>query len=152
MATLSSGDDKRLIDPDTVHVRKAVVADIPAIKALIERFVDDGILLPRTYNELSDLINHTFVAELDSVLVGCVALDIYNHKLAEIRSLAVAPEAQGKGVGKLLVQACIDLANEKQIFELMAISSSENFFKSCGFDFTLPNLRKAFFLQMRDEL
>lgn len=152
MATLSSGEDKRLIEPDTVHVRKAVVADIPAIKALIERFVDDGILLPRTYNELSDLIHHTFVAELDSVMVGCVALDIYNHKLAEIRSLAVAPEAQGKGVGKLLVQACIDLANEKGIFELMAISSSENFFKSCGFDFTLPNLRKAFFLQMRDEL
>lgn len=141
-----------MIDPDTVHIRKAVPADISAIKALIESFVEDGILLPRTYDELSELVNHTFVAELGGVLVGCVALDIYNHKLAEIRSLAVAKSAQGKGVGKLLVQACIDLANEKQIFELMAISSSENFFKSCGFDFTLPNLRKAFFLQMRDEL
>ncbi|MEL7432359.1 MAG: GNAT family N-acetyltransferase [Chloroflexota bacterium] len=141
-----------MIDPDTVHIRKAVPADLTAIKALIEAYVEDGILLPRTYDELAELIPHIFVAELGGVLVGCVALDIYNHKLAEIRSLAVAKSAQGKGVGKLLVQACIELANEKQIFELMAISSSEDFFKSCGFDFTLPNLRKAFFLQMRDEL
>jgi amino-acid N-acetyltransferase len=84
--------------------------------------------------------------------VGCAALDIYNRKLAEIRSLAVAPETQGTGIGKKLVQACVELAHEEGIFEVMAISSSEDFFKACGFDFTLPNERKAFFLQTRDEL
>ena len=85
-------------------------------------------------------------------VVGTAALEIYNHKLAEIRSLAVAPDLQGSGVGKKLVEACVELAQERNIYEIMAISSSEAFFKACGFDFTLPNERKAFFLQTRDEL
>lgn len=137
---------------ETVIIRKAIKDDLPAIEALIERFVEDGILLPRTFQELEDLLGNFFVAEVNGQMLGCAALDIYNRKLAEIRSLAVAPEAQGKGAGKLLVEACIDLAQEREILEVMAISASENFFKSCGFDFTLPNLRKAFFIQTRDEL
>ncbi len=136
----------------TVIIRKAITDDLPAIEALIKRFVEDGTLLPRTFEELEDLLGNFFVAEIEGQMVGCAALDIYNRKLAEIRSLAVDPSAQGNGVGKLLVQACIDLAQEREILEVMAISASEDFFKSCGFDFTLPNLRKAFFIQTRDEL
>lgn len=136
----------------TVTIRQAAIGDLPAIKELIERFVEDGILLPRTLQELEDLLDTCFVAEIDGAMVGCAALDIYNRKLAEIRSLAVSPEAQGNGVGKMLVQACVELGRERGILEVMAISASENFFKSCGFDFTLPNLRKAFFIQTRDEL
>lgn len=144
--------EKILTVSKTVTIRKAVETDLPAIKALIEHYVRDGILLPRTFQELEELLDNFFVAELDGEPVGCAALDIYNRKLAEIRSLAVAPEAQGNGVGKLLVQACVELAQERDILEVMAISASDTFFKSCGFDFTLPNLRKAFFIQTRDEL
>lgn len=144
--------EKSISVSKTVIIRKAIQDDLPAIEALIERFVEDGILLPRTYQELEDLLGNCFVAEIDGHMVGCAALDIYNRKLAEIRSLAVDPIAQGNGVGKLLVQACIDLAQEREVLEVMAISASEDFFKSCGFDFTLPNLRKAFFIQTRDEL
>ena len=144
--------EKSISVSKTVIIRKAIQGDLPAIEALIERFVEDGILLPRTYQELEDLLGNCFVAEIDGQMVGCAALDIYNRKLAEIRSLAVDPSAQGNGVGKLLVQACIDLAQEREVLEVMAISASEDFFKSCGFDFTLPNLRKAFFIQTRDEL
>ncbi|MGB7341101.1 MAG: GNAT family N-acetyltransferase [Phototrophicaceae bacterium] len=135
-----------------VTIRIAQADDLPTIKALIERFVTDGILLPRTFQELHNLLDNLFVAEMDGMIVGCAALDIYNNKLAEIRSLAVAPEAQGNGVGKLLVQACVERGREQQILEVMAISASEDFFRSCGFDFTLPNLRKAFFIQTRDEI
>lgn len=137
---------------EKVTIRKATQSDLPAIEQLITRFVEDGTLLPRTFQELEDLLDNFFIAEINDQIVGCAALDIYNAKLAEIRSLAVSPEAQGNGVGKLLVQACVDLAAQRNIFEVMAISSSDAFFKACGFDFTLPNLRKAYFLQTRDEL
>jgi N-acetylglutamate synthase-like GNAT family acetyltransferase len=79
------------------------------------------------------------------------ALEVYSRKLAEIRSLAVSPTLQGKGVGKLLVEACIQLAREKNVLEVMAITSSDGFFISCGFDFTLPGEKKALFYQTRKD-
>ncbi len=135
-----------------VVIRKATAEDIPAISRFIEPFVADGTLLPRTFDELEELLDSFFIALLDEEIVGCAALEIYNRKLAEIRSLAVAPKMQGTGVGKRLVAQCVELAREKQIFEVMAISAQEDFFIACGFDYTLPRLRKAFFLQTRDEL
>lgn len=135
-----------------VSVRKARPDDIPALSAFISLFVATGELLPRTLDELQDLLETFFVAELDGEIVGCAALEIYSKKLAELRSLAVSPKVQGQGVGRRLVEACVALAHERNVFEVMAISASEDFFKRCGFDFTLPNLRKAFFLQTRDTL
>ena len=132
------------------NVRLATESDLTALEAFIEPFVDDGKLLPRTYDELNELLPTFFIAEEDGQIVGCAALEIYSKKLAEIRSLAVAPETQGKGVGRLLVQACVELAQEKNILEVMAITSSEGFFKSCGFDFTLPGEKKALFYQTRE--
>lgn len=132
------------------HVRQATEADLPAIEMFIEPFVDDGKLLPRTYDELNELLPSFFIAELNGQIVGCAALEVYSRKLAEIRSLAVSPAMQGKGIGKLLVEACIALAREKNVLEVMAITSSEGFFKSCGFDFTLPGEKKALFYQTRD--
>ncbi|MGB1286419.1 MAG: GNAT family N-acetyltransferase [Aggregatilineales bacterium] len=139
-------------DPTIVIIRRATSADIPALSDLIARFVETGDLLPRLNDELEDLIETCFIADKNGQLVGCAALEIYSRKLAEIRSLAVSPDVQGMGVGKRLVQACVDLAMEHNIFEVMAISAEDNFFTSCGFDYTLPRLRKAFFLQTRDDL
>lgn len=136
----------------TVIVRKATQPDLPAIEMFIKAFVTSGKLLPRTFQELEGLVDTLFVAELDGAIVGTAALEIYNQKLAEIRSLAVIEALRGSGVGKQLVAACVTLAQEHNIYEIMAISSSEAFFKACGFDFTLPNERKAFFMQTRDEL
>lgn len=135
-----------------VKIRKATAQDIPSLVQFLQPFVDDGHLLPRTFSEMEELLDGFFIAEVGDKLVGCAALEIYNRKLAEIRSLAVSPDARGMGVGKKLVQACVDMAKEHHIFEIMAISAEERFFASCGFDYTLPKLRKAYFLQTRDEL
>ncbi len=137
---------------DPITIRNATTDDIPALSAFIMRFVATGELLPRTIDELSDLLPHFFIAEYEGEIVGCATLEVYSKKLAELRSLAVSPKVQGKGVGRDLVIACVEMAKTLNIFEVMAISASEDFFKKCGFDFTLPNLRKAFFLQTRETL
>lgn len=134
----------------TVH--KASGADLLELSDFIKPFVDQGDLLPRTFDELEDLLETSFVARYEGRIVGCAALDIYNKKLCEIRSLAVDPQAQGLGIGKKLVSACVELARQEGIYEIMSISAAEDFFKSCGFDFTLPSLKKAFFLQTRDSM
>lgn len=137
-------------EPPQFHIREARPSDAAELAAFIEPFVQERKLLRRTENELEVLVEHGFIAEREGRIVGFAALEIYSPKLAELRSLAVAAEMQGLGVGKKLVQACIDRAHERRVLEVMAISSSEAFFLSCGFDFTLPNERKAFFIQTRD--
>jgi N-acetylglutamate synthase-like GNAT family acetyltransferase len=133
-----------------IRIRKASPGESGRIEAFISPFVEDGKLLPRTLDELEDLIGTLFVAEFEGAMVGCAALDVYSSKLAEIRSLAVSPDVQGMGVGKLLVNACVELAQEKNILEVMAITEAEAFFKACGFDFTLTGERKALFFKTRD--
>jgi len=135
-----------------IRIRKAVTDDLVELSDFIVPFVQSGELLPRTFDELEDLLETSFIARLDGRIVGCAALEIYNKKLCEIRSLAVDPAAQGLGIGKKLVEACVALAEREGIYEIMAISVAEDFFRSCGFDFTLPNLKKAFFLQTRDSI
>ena len=131
-------------------VRAATLRDVEALGDFIEPFVEQGRLLPRTHDELEDLTRHGFVAVIGKKIVGFAALEIYSVKLAELRSLAVSSDHQGQGIGKALVNACIDQAKKQNVFEVMAITSSEEFFQRCGFDFTLPGEKKALFLQTRE--
>lgn len=133
-----------------ITMRRAKREDIEPIIAFVEPFVEAGTLLRRTVEEIDEWLPNFFLAEADGEIVGCAALEVYSKKLAEVRSLAVSPRVQGMGVGKMLVGACVALAREKNILEVMAISSNEQFFKAAGFDFTLPGEKKAFFIQTRD--
>jgi len=133
-----------------VQVRPALAADIPAIAGLIRSYVEQGRLLPRTLEEFDELLPTMFVAEHEGRVVGCAALEIYSRKLAEVRSLAVAMDAQNMGIGRKLVLACIDLARDRNVLEVMAITSSDAFFMACGFNYTLPGEKRALFIQTRD--
>jgi len=137
-------------DGPPISIRPATPQDIGGIDALIEPFVDGGRLLERTWDELEDLVKSGFVAEQSGKIVGFAALEVYSRKLAEVRSLAVAADVQRHGIGRKLVTACVERARERNILEVMAITSSEEFFRACGFDFTLPGEKKALFIQTRD--
>ena len=136
--------------PPEAIVRRATLSDVAELSRFIEPFVQQGRLLRRTTMELEILVAHCYVAVYEGRIVGCAALEIYSPKLAELRSLAVAPEVRRLGIGQRLVQACVDSAKRLNILEVMAITSSEEFFKACGFDFTLPGEKKALFIQTRE--
>jgi N-acetylglutamate synthase-like GNAT family acetyltransferase len=136
-------------DQDAVRLRHAEVTDVPAIAALIEPHVQRRVLLPRSIEQLRDLTRNGFVAESGGRLVGFAAVDIYSKKLAELQCLAVADDYRGMGVGHRLVRACVDCARRHDVQELMAITSAEDFFQDCGFDYTLPDQKKAFFISTR---
>lgn len=117
---------------------------------LIQPYVAQRKILQRTLGELEELLPSSFVAEAGGRIVGFAVLEIYSKKLAEIRSLVVAAEYQGRGIGKRLVAACVERARAGNVLEVMAITSEERFFLSCGFDYTLPGEKKALFVQTRD--
>lgn len=131
-------------------VRRATLSDVAELSQFIEPFVQQGRLLRRTTMELEILVSNCYVAIYQNRIVGCAALEIYSDKLAELRSLAVSPEVRRMGIGQRLVNACVQCAKDHNILEVMAITSSEEFFKACGFDFTLPGEKKALFIQTRE--
>jgi amino-acid N-acetyltransferase len=140
-------------EPETtaVQIRGANAADIAGLEQFIAPFVEANRLLPRTAEELGELLTHGFVAVQDGRIIGFASLEVYSPKLAEIRSLAVDRSLQRSGIGRQLVAACVARAREQDVLEVMAITSSDDFFKSCGFDFTLPGEKKALFITSRND-
>ena len=118
----------------SVTFRSATPADARAIVALIDLNVPSGELLPRSSDFVQQHADHFLVAERDGRVIGCVHLDEYAPSLAEVRSLAVAPAAQGLGVGVGLVAALERLAHARGYATLFAVSNSGDFFRRRGYD------------------
>lgn len=134
-----------------ITIRDAKPQDLKALQAFLKPFADAKHILSRSDEDLSTLMRHGFVAEREGQIVGFGAIEIYSKKLAEIQSLAVLPSLQGEGVGTQLVEKCVERAREEDVLELMAITASENLFRKVGFDFFMPNQKRAVFLQTRED-
>lgn len=118
-----------------MHTRKATPFDAAEIKALIDLYVASGTLLPRSEEFLASNAPHFIVAvDEDRRIVGCVHLDEYAPSIAELRSLAVAPDTQGKGVGRVLVAGTEEFARRRGYATLFAVSNDEAFFRRFGFE------------------
>jgi amino-acid N-acetyltransferase len=128
-------------------ISPATLYDLREVETFLKPFMDAEYLLPRTAEELSSLLRLGFVARVDGVVVGFAAIEIYSRKLAELQCLAVDPRHRRRGIGRELVTRCVQTAKEQNVVELMAISSSEELFQSCGFDYSLPNQKRALFIQ-----
>ena len=132
------------------NIRDATPSDISELQRFLCPFVEAKYILPRTNEDLGVLIRHGFVADGEQEIVGFAAIEIYSRKLAEVQALAVAPELQGQGVGSALVQCCIERARNEGVLELMAITVTDNLFRRAGFDYSLPNQKRALFIQTRE--
>lgn len=117
-----------------MKTRRALPRDAHAICALIDRYVADGTLLPRSEDFVATRAHEFIVAKEAGELVGCVHLDEYSPSLGELRSLAVHPDWQGKGVGRELVAACERFAAKREYVTLFAVSNDEAFFRKYGFE------------------
>jgi amino-acid N-acetyltransferase len=120
-----------------MQLRKARITDVKGIhKLLITPTGDDGLVLPRSYNQLYSHLRDFFVmvdeAKGDEVL-ACCALAICWENLAEVRSLVVAREARGQGLARRLVDACLSDAVTLGIFRVFALTNTVSFFKHMGF-------------------
>ena len=136
-------------DEQNVVIRLARIEDVPQIAELLEPFVRERKLLRRSRQDLRDLTRNGFVAEAGGKVIGFAAVEIYSKKLAELQCLAVATEYQKRGLGRQLVEACIRCTKEHKVLELMAITAKEKFFQDCGFDYSLPDEKRALFIDTR---
>ena len=138
-------------DSAAACIRNSQRQDIPEILKLIAPFIEQRILISRNEDDLQKLVPHGFVAEAAGEIVGFAALEIYSRKLAEVQCMAVREGYQKQGLGRKLVDACVERAREEQVFELLAITSSDDFLRSCGFNYSLPDQRRALFMRTGSE-
>lgn len=120
-----------------VVVHHADEADIPAIVALNNMYAPDGLTLTRSEAFVTaHLADYQVIRGADGRIRGQVALDEYAPSLAEIVSLAVAPDQQGQGLGQCLITAAEHLARERGHTEIFAISLAEALFLRMGYTLT----------------
>jgi len=114
-------------------IRPARPADVPAMQTLINSFAADGLMLSRTLNELYENLRDFLVYTREGEVLGCVALHVIWGDLAEVKSLAVAPQLHGHGVGSDLVQAALEEARRLEIPHVFALTFRAHFFERLGF-------------------
>lgn len=91
------------------------------------------------------------VAREDERLIGCVGAEVYGE-VALIRSLAVADDRQGSGLGRRLVYEILDRLRFRGIREFYLLTTTaEEFFRARGFE-TVPRSRLPDALQGSEEL
>ncbi len=115
-------------------LRKARISDIPAVHRLINACAAREEMLPRALGELYDNMRDYFVCEESGEVAGACALHICWENLAEIRSLCVVESQRHRGIGRALVQACMEEAKQFDIRDIFVLTYKVDFFRSFGFE------------------
>ena len=119
----------------TYHVRPARATDIPAVHALRQPWVDRGVLLGREKVEMYEQVQEMLLAvDENDVVVGCGALHVMWQDLAEIRSVVIDTNLQGKGIGHLIIEALVARAVDLGIKRIFCLTFETEFFGRHGFE------------------
>ena len=118
-----------------IHIQPAAEEDIASIAALVNGFAAENLMLPRSEESILQSLPDWLVAVSDcSPLLGCGSLVPLTEQLVEIRSLAVAPQGQGKGIGRQIVQELVQMATARGYAQICALTLQEAFFEKLGFE------------------
>lgn len=113
--------------------KKATLQDVKPMQSLVQPEVQSGIILERSNDEVATNIRSYTLAVEGEKIVGFNALHIHTTVLAEVRSLIVASEYRGKGVGKGLVKSALHEAHTLGLTEVLVLTYHKEFFETLGF-------------------
>jgi len=116
-----------------IRYRKARLDDIPAMQALVAEPVREGVILPRSDDEVATNIRSYILVEVEGILAGYGALHIHSPRLAEIRSLIVAPTFRGRSLGQGLVKEALSEGKGLGVREVLVLTYLPEFFQKLGF-------------------
>ncbi|MDX3644366.1 amino-acid N-acetyltransferase [Streptomyces sp. MB09-02B] len=118
-----------------ITVRRARTSDVPHVRDLLDSYVQRRILLDKATVTLYEDIQEFWVAERDdnAQVVGCGALHVMWEDLAEVRTLAVNPDAKGLGVGHQLLEKLLHTARWLGVRRVFCLTFEVEFFAKHGF-------------------
>jgi len=141
-----------MVDASSVRMRPATEADLPAVLDLYAQpALDNGSVLSlnearRILARFAEYPDYTlYVAEHGGRIVGTFALLVMDNighlgtPSAIVEDVAVAPEFQGAGIGRIMMDFARDVSREKRAYKLMLSSNAKRerahaFYESLGFE------------------
>src|SRR5690349_10993620 len=106
------GGVARQLSTRQMVVRTATEADVEAIRSALVANAADTSLFQQPEHRIRRNLGDFVVVNDSGRLVGCAAVHRHTATNAEILAVAVDPAAQGRGVGAILMQACITRATD----------------------------------------
>ncbi len=114
-------------------LRGAHINDVEQMNKLVNHFAQRDLMLARPLGELYENICDYYVYVENGSIVGCAALHVFWKDLAEIKSIAVEEDYQKRGIGKQLIQKCLEEGKALGISRLFVLTYIPEFFERMGF-------------------
>ncbi|MCL2816779.1 MAG: N-acetyltransferase [Clostridiales bacterium] len=114
-------------------LEKARAADAEEIYLLINKYAQEGLLLPKTLSFIYENLRQYIVAKENGRLIGVGGLRLFGPDLAEICSLAVEEGGRRRGVGRAIVAALEEDARFLGIHRVFALTYQTVFFDKVGY-------------------
>ena len=129
-------------------IRDMTREDISEVIALMQPFVNQGILLQRTKEQLNNQFQNYIVYELDGAIKACSALIPYPDGQMEIAAVAVDKTCSNIGIGPKMIKHLIEKAHSLKATGIFLLTTqTSDWFENLGFTpsdvSTLPQQRKA---------
>jgi amino-acid N-acetyltransferase len=107
-------------------IRRAAKQDLSPVEKLLS-----ATNLP--VEGISDHLQNFLVAEMNREIIGTIGLEVYENT-GLLRSAAVIPNLQNKGIGSRLLTMMLDFAKEQGVQELFLLTTTaRNYFSQKGF-------------------
>jgi amino-acid N-acetyltransferase len=116
------------------QIRRIFKKDVRAVMGLIRQSVANEELVRRTRTDILAHLDEYWVLEIDRNLIACVAVHLYpEESKAELACLYVNKNHEGQGYGRKMMSFAEQLAAEKGMKHLFALSTQAfNFFQQKG--------------------
>ena len=139
------------VDGSRRVLRPARPADVRAIAELVRPYAERRVLIAKDLiSYFEDVQEFTVAEEIPGVvgpggadsgdtsaasrIVGCGALHVMWDDIAEVRTLAVHPDALGTGLGSAILRELIAQAREMGLKRVFCMTFEEQFFGAHGFE------------------
>ena len=116
-------------DLNIVSFKKKYKADFEKLnREWIEEFFhmedEDFYTLQNPESYVIEKNGEVFFAVYDQTVIGTAAMIPFSESIFELAKMSVTKSFQGRGVGKLLVKRCIQLAQEKKADQICLLTNN----------------------------
>jgi amino-acid N-acetyltransferase len=141
----SRGNGTMVYANDYLNLRAATIEDIPDMLGIMQNYVERGLLITRSQEDIEAKLNDYVVYAVDNAIHGCGALHAYENNSYEIAAIAVGTNYKDAGIGEAVVSFLVEKAKKLKAKKLFLLTTqASDWFYTIGFkDGSLDDLPKS---------